>query len=255
MTDPSPATASAATASAATASAATAASVAASSQNMQFQQMQLMDQMTQMINNANLSCAKGTDCYKKQQITDAQNEYKAAVITEKNAPKTVDTAFKNYLVASKGQNGANQVLMSRYEKNGEAEKAKLTQQFDDWFNDMTNKISTVTQHAQTSATLNTSNEIATNQLNAIAVQNDDAVNELNLLERKTHYAAQDVKMINGIEYYVKLLYWLAFLTWGACILYDRAFTLKTAGLFMLFTTIILMQNWIMTTVSSAFGLL
>ena len=235
----------------ATASTATAASVAASSQNVQFQQMQMMDQMTQIINNANLSCAKGTDCYKKQQVTDAQNEYNAAVIMEKNAPKMVDTAFKNYLVASKGQNGANQALMSQYEKNGEAEKAKLIKQFDDWFNDMNNKIATITQHAQTSATLNTSNKIATNQLNEIAVQNDDAVNELNLLERKTHYAAQDVKMIRGIEHYVKLLYWLAFLTWGACIIYDRAFTLKTAGLFVLFTTIILMQNWIMNTVSSA----
>ena len=252
MTDPSPATASAATASAATASAATAASVAASSQNMQFQQMQLMDQMTQMINNANLSCAKGTDCYKKQQITDAQNEYNAAVIKEKNAPKMVDTAFKNYLVASKGQNGANQVLMSRYEKNGEDEKAKLTQQFDDWFNDMTNKLATMAQHAQTSATLNTSNKLATNQLNVIAVQDDDAINELNLLERKTHYASQDVKMINGIEFYVKLLYWLAFMTWGACIIYDRAFTLKTAGLFALFATIILLQNFIIGAVSSAF---
>jgi len=231
--------------------AATAASIASSSQNAQLQQMQLLNQMTQIINNANLSCAKGTDCYKNQQITDARNAYNAAVITKNNAPKTVDTALKTYLVASKGQNGANQELMSRYEKNGEDEKAKLTQQFDDWFNDMTKKIDTVSQNAQTSTTLFTSNKIATNQLNAIAQQADDATNELNLLERKTHYTAQNVKMINGIEHYFKLLYWLAFLTWVACIIYERAFTMKTAGLFVLFTTLILMQNWIMNAASSA----
>jgi glucan-binding YG repeat protein len=231
---------------------ATAASVAASSQNMQIQQQQLLSQMTQMINSANLSCAKGTDCYKKQQITDAQNEYNAAVIKEKNAPKVVDTTLKTFLVASKGQNGANQALMSRYEKNGDAEKAKLTQQFDDWFNDMTKKIDTTSQHAQTSTTMLTSNKLATTQLKEIAVQNDDTTNELNLLERKTHYTAQNVKMINGIEYYFKLLYWLAFLTWLACIIYERAFTMKTAGLFVLFTVIILMQNLIIDTVSSSF---
>lgn len=228
-------------------------SVASSSQTMQFQQMQLMDQMTQMINNANLSCARGTDCYNKQKITDARNEYNAAVIAKKNAPKTVDTALQNYLVASKGQNGANQALMSRYEQNGEAEKAKLTQQFDDWFNDMTKKISTMAQNEQTIATLNTSNHLAIQGLHAIAQQHDDATNELNLLERKTHYAAQDVTMINGIEYYVKLVYWLSFLTWGACIIYERTFTVKTAGLFVLFTTLILMQNWIMNAASSAFS--
>ena len=228
-----------------------AASIASSSQNVQFQQMQLLDQMTQMINSANVSCAKGTDCYKNQQITDAQNAYNAAVITKNNAPKTVAAALKTYLVASKGQNGANQELMSRYEKNGDTEKAKLTQQFDDWFNDMTKKIDTVSQHAQTSATLFTSNKLANDTLNKIAQRDDDATNELNLLERKTHYTAQNVKMINGIEHYFKLLYWLAFLTWFACIIYERAFTMKTAGLFGLFTTLILMQNWIMNAASSA----
>ena len=65
------------------------ATVAASSQNVQFQQMQLMDQMTQMINTANMACAKGTDCYNQQQITDAQNRYAAARITKKTAPQTV----------------------------------------------------------------------------------------------------------------------------------------------------------------------
>ena len=72
--------------------------------------------MTQIINNANLSCAKGTDCYKNQQIADARNAYNAAVITEKTAPKTVDAALKTFLVASKGQNGANQELMATLKK-------------------------------------------------------------------------------------------------------------------------------------------
>jgi len=229
------------------------ASIAASSQSAQLQQQQLLSQMTQVINDANLSCAKGTDCYKNQQITDAQNEYNAAVIKEKNAPVMVDTAFKNYLIASKGQNGAKKDLMSRYEKNGDAEKAKQTQQFDDWFNDMTKKIDTTSQHAQTSTTLLTSNKLATTQLKEIAAQNDDTTNELNLLERKTYYTAQNVEMINGIEYYFKLTYWLAFLTWFACIIYERTFTMKTAGLFILFTMLILMQNWIIDTVLSAFN--
>jgi hypothetical protein len=227
------------------------ATVAASSQNVQYQQMQLLNQMTQMINNANMLCAKGTDCYKQQQITDARDKYNAAVITEKNAPQTVETARKNYLVASKGPNAANEELMTRYEKNGDAEKSKLTQQFDDWFNNMTEQIDTIAQNTQTNATLQTSNSNATNQLNAIAQQTDDEINKLNLLERKTHYAAQDVKMINRIEYYVKLVYWLAFMTWGACIIYERDFTMKTAGLFVLFTVIVLMQNRIMDAALSA----
>lgn len=227
------------------------ASIVASSQSAQLQQQQLLSQMTQVINDANLSCAKGTECYKNQQITDARNAYNAAVIKEKNAPKLVDTTLKTFLVASKGQNGAKKDLMSRYEKNGDAEKAKQTQQFDDWFDDMTKKINTNSQHAQTSTTLLTSNKLATTQLKEIAAQNDDTTNELNLLERKTYYTAQNVKMINGIEYYFKLTYWLAFLTWMACIIYERTFTMKTAGLFVMFTIIILMQNWIIDTVSSA----
>jgi hypothetical protein len=221
------------------------ATVAASSQNVQFQQMQVLNQMTQMINSANMACAKGTDCYNQQQITDAQNRYTAALITEKNAPQTVETARKNFLVASKGPTAANQELMSRYEQSGEAEKAKLTQQFDDWFNDMMNKNETLTQHAQTTATLQTSNRIAMGNLNNIAQNDDDATNALNLLERKTHFLAQYVELFHRIEYYVKLVYWLAFLTWGACIIYDRRFTMKTAGLFVLFTVIVLMQNRIM----------
>ena len=226
------------------------ASAATVAQNVQHQQMQVLNQMTQMINTANVSCAKGTDCYKQQQITDAQNKYAAAVITEKNAPQTVETARKNFLVASKGQTAANQDLMRRYEQNGEAEKAKLTQQFDDWFDDMTKQINASAQHAQTTAALQTSNQLATNQLTALAQQDDDATNELNLMERKTHFLAQYVKLFNGIEHYVKLLYWLAFMTWGACIIYDRNITMKTAGLFVLFTVIVLMQNRIMDAASA-----
>ena len=82
-------------------------------------------------------------------------------------------------------------------------------------------------------------------LNNIAQNDDDATNALNLLERKTHFLAQYVELFHRIEYYVKLVYWLAFLTWGACILYDRTFTLKTAVLFVLFTVIVLMQNRIL----------
>ena len=33
------------------------------------------------------------------------------------------------------------------------------------------------------------------------------------------------------------LYWLAFLTWGICILHERRFTMKTGGLFVLFTLV------------------
>lgn len=223
---------------------------AASSQNVQFQQMQLMDQATQMINNANMLCAKGTDCYKQQQITDARNKYTAALITAKKAPETVEAARKNFLVASKGQTVANQDMLDRYTKNGEAEKAKLTQQFDEWFNDMQHKINTLTQHAETVKTLITTHATLQDTFSGITQQDDDTTNELNLLERKTHYLGQNIKMINGIEYYVKLVYWLAFLTWMACILYERAFTMKTAVLFVLFAGIILMQNWIMGAVSS-----
>jgi hypothetical protein len=224
--------------------------VAASSQNVQFQQMQVMDQLTQMINSANASCAKGTDCFNQQQIIDAQNEYNAAVITEKNAPQMVETARKNFLVASKGSAAANQELTSRYEKNGKAEKDKMTQQFDEWFKDMAHKIDTLTQHAQTTTTLQTSNKIARGNLAKIDENDVDATNELNLLERKIHFLAQYGKLFNDIEYYVKLVYWLAFLTWGACIIYERRFTLKTGGLFVLFTVIILMHDWIMNTAAS-----
>jgi hypothetical protein len=230
---------------------ATAASIASSSQAAQQQQMQLMSQMTQMINNANLSCAKGTDCYKNQQITDARNNYNAAVITQKNAPQTVDTALKNYLVASKGQNGANKELMSRYTKNGEAEKKKMSDQFDSWFNSMTDKNATLSQNTETIQTITASNRLASQRLSNIANDTDDAINKLNLMERNVHFTGQVIKAINGIEYYVKLVYWLAFLTWIACVIYDRTFTVKTAGLFVAFTVIALMQDRIMRMVMPA----
>lgn len=231
---------------------ATAASIASSSQAAQQQQMQLMSQMTQMINNANLSCAKGTDCYKNQQITEARNNYNAAIITQKNAPQTVDTALKNYLVASKGQNGANQELMSRYKANGEAEKSKMSDQFDSWFNSMTSKINAVSQNSETIKTMTVSNRLANQRLSEISNETEDAVNKLNLMERNMHFTGQVIKTINGIEYYVKLVYWLAFLTWIACVIYDRTFTMKTAGLFVAFTVIALMQDQIMNMVARAF---
>jgi len=233
--------------------AANAASIASSSQAAQLQQMQLMNQMTQTINNANLSCAKGTQCYKSQQISDARDKYNAAVITKENAPQTVDTAFKNYLVASKGQNGANEVLMSRYKKSGENEKTQMIQKFDDWSTDMTNKLSRLSQNGETIQTLSTSNRLASQRLNELTNETDDVINQMNLLERKIHFTGQVIKTINGIEYYVKLVYWLAFLTWIACIIYDRELTMKTSGLFVLFTVIVLMQDQIMDSVYSLFS--
>lgn len=235
------------------ATAANAASIASSSQAAQLQQMQIMSQMTQTINNANLSCAKGTECYKSQQITDARDKYNAAVITQKNAPQTADIAFKNYLVASKGPNGANEVLMSRYKKSGEDEKTQMIQKFNDWVNDMTNKIERLSQNTETVATLTTSNKMASDQLEQIANETDDATNQMNLLERKIHFTDQIIKTINGIEYYVKLVYWLAFLTWGACVIYERALTIQNAGLFVLFTVIVLMQDQIMDSAYSLFS--
>jgi len=234
-------------------STATAASIASSSQDAQLQQMQLMTQMTQTINNANLACAKGTECYKTQQINDARDKYNAAVITQKNAPQTVDTALKNYLVASKGPVKADQELMMRYKKNGEDEKTQMTQKFDDWFNSMTNKNSTISQNTETAQTLATSNNLASQRLNELANETDDAINQMNLLERKIHFTGQIVKTINGIAYYVKLVYWLAFLTWIACIIYDQDFTMKSAGLFVLFTGIVLMQDQIMDSAYSLFS--
>jgi hypothetical protein len=220
------------------------------SQAAQLQQMQLMAQITQTINNANVSCAKGTDCYKNQQITDTRNNYNAAVITEKQAPQTVDTALKNYLVASKGQNGANKELMIRYTKNGEDEKTQMTKQFDDWFDDMGKKIDMLSQHTTTIDTLTSSIQIASNRLAQIADEADDEKNQMNLSERKMHFTGQVIKAINGIEYYIKLVYWLAFLTWIACVIYDRVFTMKTAGLFVVFTVIALLQDQIMGAVSA-----
>ena len=222
---------------------------AANAQNMQYQQMQLLGQMTKIIDNANAACAKGTECYKKQQVMDAQSNYRAALMAEKKAPAMVETARRDYLVASKGAAGADQDLRMRYQKNGEEQKAKLTQQFDDWYKDMTNKLESNANQVASAQTLTETNATLGATLNNIMQSDDDATNELNLLERKTHYMAQDVKLINSIEYYIKLVYWLAFLTWMACIIYDRRFTMKTGGLFVLFTLFILLQNRAMNLIS------
>ena len=98
-------------------------------------------------------------------------------------------------------------------------------------------------------TMRETNAALGDTLTGITQADDDATNDLNLLERKTHYIAQDVKLINGVEYYVKLVYWLAFITWLACILYERRFTMKTGGLFVVFTLFILLQNSAMNMLS------
>ena len=65
-------------------------------QKMQHQQMQLLGQMTQVINTANAACGKGTECYNQQQIREAQDNYRAALLTEKKAPAMVETARRDY---------------------------------------------------------------------------------------------------------------------------------------------------------------
>ena len=87
---------------------------AANSQNMQFQQMELMSQLTNVINAANAECAKGTKCYDQQQVTDTKNKYDAAVIVANNAPKMVETAHYDYLVASKGETAAKEELKRQH---------------------------------------------------------------------------------------------------------------------------------------------
>jgi hypothetical protein len=222
---------------------------AANSQNMQYQQMQLMNQMTGVINNANAACAEGTECYNQLRITNTKNAYDAAVITEKNAPEMVEVARKNYLVATEGQTAANESLKSRYESNGQEEKAKTAQQFDAFFNDMSAAVKSVAVDEAAIRTSGISNSALQTTLNDIAQQDDDASNALNLLIRKIDYASQDITTIHRVEYYIKLVYWLAFLTWCACVLYERRFTMKTGGLFVLFTLFILLQNRIMNLVS------
>ena len=222
---------------------------AANSQNMQYQQMQLMNQMTGVINNANAACAEGTDCYNQLRITNTKNAYDAAVITEKNAPEMVEVARKNYLVATEGQTAANESLKSRYESNGQEEKAKTAQQFDAFFNDMSAAVKSVAVDEAAIRTSGISNSALQTTLNDIAQQDDDASNALNLLIRKIDYASQDITTIHRVEYYIKLVYWLAFLTWCACVLYERRFTMKTGGLFVLFTLFILLQNRAMNLVS------
>jgi hypothetical protein len=94
-----------------------------------------------------------------------------------------------------------------------------------------------------------SNAALQNNLNDIVQQDDDASNALNLLIRKIDYASQDISVMHKVEHYMKLVYWLAFITWCVCILYERRFTMKTGGLFVLFTLFILLQNRIMNLIS------
>lgn len=221
----------------------------ANSQNMQHQQMQIMNQMTQLINNANTSCAKGTDCYKNQQIMDTKNKYDAAVLTQKNAPEMVEVARKDYLVAAKGQSVANEDLKMRYQKNGEEAKTNMIQQFTDWHSDVSAGVKSSAITAKTIKVTAATNEQRKQTLAKILDDDNNATNELGLMARKIEYASQDISLINQVEYYIKLLYWVAFLTWGICILYERRFTMKTGGLFVLFTLVILLQNRIMDSIS------
>ena len=140
-------------------------------------------------------------------------------------------------------------MKSRYESNGQEEKAKTAQQFDAFFNDMSAAVKSVAVDEAAIRTSGISNSALQTTLNDIAQQDDDASNALNLLIRKIDYASQDITTIHRVEYYIKLVYWLAFLTWCACVLYERRFTMKTGGLFVLFTLFILLQNRAMNLVS------
>jgi hypothetical protein len=220
---------------------------AANSQNID-QQMQVLGQLTGFINNANAACAAGTECYNQQQITDTKNAYDAAVINERTAPENVEVARKNYLVATKGQNAANESLKSRYEQNGQEEKDNAAQQFDDFYNGMSAAVKSAgVDNASIRTSIITNTEL-NSVMDLITNQDDDASNAFNLLIRKIEYASQDIATIHRVEYYIKLVYWLVFLTWCACILYERRFTMKTGGLFVLFTLFILLQNRIMNLV-------
>ena len=110
---------------------------AANAQNMQFQQMELMSQLTNVINAANAECAKGTKCYDQQQITDTKNKYDAAVIVANNAPKMVETAHYDYLVASKGETAAKEELKRQYMETGIQERATATKQFEGFYRGVT----------------------------------------------------------------------------------------------------------------------
>ena len=110
---------------------------AANAQNMQFQQMELMSQMTNVINAANAECAKGTKCYDHQQVTDTKNKYDAAVIVANNAPKMVETAHYNYLVASKGETAAKEELKRQHMATGMQERATATKQFEGFYRGVT----------------------------------------------------------------------------------------------------------------------
>jgi hypothetical protein len=104
---------------------------------MQFQQMELMSQLTNVINAANAECAKGTKCYDQQQVTDTKNKYDAAVIVANNAPKMVETAHYDYLVASKGETAAKEELKRQHMATGMQERATATKQFEGFYRGVT----------------------------------------------------------------------------------------------------------------------
>ena len=139
--------------------------------------------------------------------------------------------------------------MGDYQKNGEEEKTKLIQQFNDWHSDASANVTTLEVSTAAIETSGVAVKQTDDVLAKIVETDNNATNELGLMVRKIHYTSQDVALINQVEYYVKLMYWLAFLTWGICILYERRFTMKTGGLFVLFTLFILLQNRIMDRIS------
>jgi hypothetical protein len=96
-----------------------------------------MSQMTNVINAANAECAKGTKCYDQQQVTDTKNKYDAAVIVANNAPKMVETAHYNYLVASKGETAAKEELKRQHMATGMQERATATKQFEGFYRGVT----------------------------------------------------------------------------------------------------------------------
>ena len=128
----------------------------------------------------------------------------------------------------------------------------MTQQFNAFYNGMSTTLKSVAVDDATIRTSGISNATLQTTLNDINQQDDDASNALNLLLRKIDYASQDITMIQNAEYYIKLVYWLVFMTWTACVLYERRFTMKTGGLFVLFTLFILLQNRIMNAIGLFF---
>ena len=125
----------------------------------------------------------------------------------------------------------------------------ITQTFNVWTGSASGKVDDLAIVKTFVKTYTDTNYQAQQTLAKIIDDDNNATNELGLMVRKIHFTSQDVALINQVEHYIKLLYWLAFLTWGICILYERRFTMKTGGLFVLFTMFILLQNRIMDSIS------